>query len=292
MICGAVTTGDLLCPIHKEVAESFSHHLRGVSKFEHIATSKLTVDHRFQRGIIEDEVRDIILNFNEHDLGVLLVSRRAHENVLIDGQQRWTALVRMGYAEAPCEVLEGLTLEQEIMIFVTRNEKRRAIRRALLFNDKAKAGIQPFADAVVILGQFGYELIDIGTRSNVATGKLSCPSAVETVHRMGKLAPTLLAIRLAWPDQAEPNRAEVLMGIAAFLQINPHIGADALGESLAKFKPERLVEQAKQVAKGSIERRLWVHFYEQVVQAWNYGKKINRVPRIDISPRAPRMWII
>jgi hypothetical protein len=292
MVCDAITLGDPLCPMHRSAAEDFNRHLRGVSKFENIQVSKLTVDYRFQRDLVEDLIKSIVQDFNEYDLGVLTVSRRAHQNVLLDGQQRWTALVRMGFAEAPCEVLESLTLEQETLIFVIRNEKRRAIRRALLFNNKAKAGVEPFQTAVAILEQFGYEVIDTGSRTSVMAGKLSCPSTVEVVHRMGKLAATLLTIHTAWPKQAEPNRAEVLMGIAAFLTINPHIEADDLGFSLSKFQPERLVEQAKAVAKSSIERRLWVHFYEQVVQAWNYSKKTNRVPRIDVSPRAPKMWLI
>src|SRR5262249_29414170 len=211
-ICGAVTREGLLCAQHRDAAEQFNHHLRGVSKFERIATSSLTVDPNFQRDAVEDEVQDIVLNFNEYDLGFLTVSRRAHENVLLDGQQRWTALLRLGIAEAPCEVMEGLTEEQEIMIFVVRNEKRRAIRAGLLFNDKAKAGIEPFRTAKVILDQFEYELIDTGSRSNVQVDKLSCPRTVEIVHRMGKLAATLLTIHTAWPKIAEPNRAEVLMG--------------------------------------------------------------------------------
>src|SRR5262249_12300992 len=128
----------------------------------------------------------------------------------------------------------------------------------------------------------------------VQVDKLSCPRTVEIVHRMGKLAATLLTIHTAWPKIAEPNRAEVLMGIAAFLQVNPQINATVLGESLARFSPDQLVLQAKAVAKASIERRLWVHFYEQVVQAFNYGRQSasgKRVSRLEISPRAPKMWM-
>lgn len=291
LVCDAVTLGADLCPLHYEAAKEFNHHLRGVSKFENISVATLSVDRSYQRSVNETVVKDIIQHFNEFDLGYLTVSRRPRENVLVDGQHRWAALLRMGYADAPCEVLEKLTLEQEIMIFVVRNQKRRAIRRGLLFNDQAAAGIEPYRTASEILRNFNYELIDTGSRASVATDKLSCPATVETVHRMGKLAGVLFAIRTAWPESPEPNRAEVLLGIAAFLQVNPHVQAGDLGEALARFRPERLVEQAKSVAKSAIERRLWVHFYEQVVQAYNYNRR-HRISRVEISPKAPRMWFL
>lgn len=292
LICGAVTQeGDLLCVVHREESKSFSHHLKRRAKVETIGTDKLGVDYSYQRPVNENRVKDIILNFNELDLGVLTVSRRANEIVIIDGQQRWTALMRMGFAEVNCEVLEGLTLEQEIMTFVVRNDSRTAVRRGVLFNDKAKAGIPLYADATTILKSFHYELVDPGSRKGVKVDQLSCPGTVETVHRMGRLSAALFVIRQAWPDNAEPNRSEMLMGIAAFLQINPHIKADDLAESLSKFTPHEILVSARSVGKGHIERRLWVHVYEAITQRYNYGRKSNRVSRVEISPRAPRMWM-
>jgi hypothetical protein len=294
-VCGALTRTGLLCPEHREEAEKFDAELRGVSTFERIPTSELMVDERFQRDIVEGTVKKIVLNFNEYDLGLLAVSRRDGKrlkegrNALLDGQQRWTALLRLKYAWAPCEVLTGLSLEQEIMIFCVRNEWRTKVKSTLLFTNKAKAGIEPYASAIRILESFGYRLEDAGPRSTVGEDRLSCPRTVDTVQRMGRLSSTLFTIRRAWPKDAEANRAEVVMGIATFLQLNQNIGADELADSISRFDPEELVSNAKAVGKSSIERRLWVHFYEQIVQAFNYQKK-NRVPRMEISPRAPGIW--
>lgn len=289
--CGAVVLEGMLCPLHREEAETFTHHLRQIAKYEMIRTVSLNVDYRFQRPVNETRVRDIVLNFNELDLGTLTVSRRAHEIVILDGQQRWTALVRMGFAEAPCEVLESLTLEQEILTFVIRNEHRTAVRKGILFNDKAKAGVSLYANATTILKSFRYEMVDPGSRTGVAVNRLSCPGTVETVHRMGKLGATLFVIRQAWPDSAEPNRSEMLLGIAAFLQINPHIRPEDLAESLSRFAPAEIIGGAKAVGKVSVERRLWVHVYEQIIQRYNYNRKTHRVSRVEIIPRAPKMWM-
>lgn len=289
--CEVVIQEGMLCPVHREEAAAFTHHLRKIAKYEMMRTDALTVDYRFQRPINENRVRQIILNFNELDLGTLTVSRRKNESIILDGQQRWTALVRMGFAEAPCEVLESLTFEQEVMTFVVRNEGRTAVRKGVLFNDKAQAGVHLYQDAVSILRSFRYEVVDPGTRKGVAVNSLSCPGVVETVHRMGKLAATLFVIRTAWPDNAAPNRAEMLMGIATFLQINPHIKADDLADALSRRLPDEILVGARSVGKASVERRLWVHVYEQITQVFNYNKKTNRVSRVEVSPRAPKMWM-
>lgn len=290
-ICDAVTAGDLLCPLHQEAAEQFTHHLRGVSKFEQVRTANLTVDHRFQRPLNEPLVRKIIVNFNEYDLGHLTVSRRAHESVLLDGQQRWTALIRMGFVEAPCEVFEGLTYEQEVMIFVVRNRDRVAVRKGILFNDQAQAGIRQYVDAVSILDSFNFKVVDPGSRKPVSTTQLSCPSTIEKVYGMGQLGPTLSVIRDAWPDQPEASRAEVLLGIAAFLTINPHVTPDQLATRLGRFDAQNLVDTARTIMRSSVERRLWVHFYYVVVERYNWNMKTNRVSRVEISSRAPNMWM-
>jgi hypothetical protein len=295
--CGAFTRTGLLCPEHLDEANKFTQELKGVSQSRRIDLFELMVDTRFQREPHEGRIESIRRNFNEYDLGFLVASERTADRLgeghyaLLDGQQRWNALLRLGFKWAPCEVIQGLTLEQEIMVFCVRNKDRTPVRRALMFNDMAKAGIEPYRTATALLESFGYKLDDSGPRSKVTKNRFTCPGTLETVHRMGRLSPTLFAIRRAWDEEAEPNRSEVVMGIATFLQLNQHIPADALGDALGRFNPEELVGNAASVTKASIDRRLWVHFYEQVVQAYNFQKQqANRVPRQEISPRAPKIW--
>jgi hypothetical protein len=292
VVCAQWTRTGLLCPVHLEQGEAYNHHLRRVAKHEMIAVTRLSVDD-YQRPLNNDKIDNIVLNFNEFDLGELAVSRRAHDNVIIDGQHRWAALMRMGFAEAPCEVMEGLTYEQEVMIFVVRNRDRSAVRKGTIFRNQAKAGQAFFAEATSILRVFGYEIVDYsgGGTVRVSTDKLSCPGAVEKVHAMGKLAGTLQVIRAAWPTDAEANRAEVLMGMAAFLEMHPHVGHKELAEALAKWPASEVVNQARAISKTSTERRLWVHLFNVLVERWNYGRNRNRLPRVDVPRGAPKVWM-
>jgi hypothetical protein len=296
VVCGQFTRIGLLCPIHLEQGEQYSHHLRRVAKHEMIAVTRLDIAD-YQRPLNDDKVQSIVLNFNEWDLGELCVSRRTqeriHTNYLIDGQHRWAALMRMGFAEAPCEVLEGLSYEQEVMIFVVRNRDRSAVRKGTIFRDQAKAGQKFYAEATAILHTFGYEIVDPGWgggKIRVSTNHLSCPGAVEKVHAMGRLAGTLQVMRAAWPQDPQANRAEVLLGMAAFLTMHPQIGHKELAETLAKWPASEIVNQAKAVSKTSTERRLWVHLFNALVERWNYGRA-RRLPRMDVPRGAPGIWM-
>src|SRR5215467_2228572 len=131
--CGAFTRTGLLCPEHQEIAQQFETELTGVATPERIPLAELSVDRRFQRPPVEHHISKIALNFNERYLGRLLVSRRSDERVaagedryaILDGQQRWNALLRMRFAWAPCDVLTGLSLEQEILTFCVHNRERK-----------------------------------------------------------------------------------------------------------------------------------------------------------------------
>lgn len=108
---------------------------------------------------------------------------------------------------------------------------------------------------------------------------------------MGKLAASLHVITNAWPSSAEPNRAEMLQGVASFLHINPHISKEELATALARFNPTELVDMTRASASSSVERRRWVHMYFQIVDHFNYNRQ-KRVARVDVPRSAPRAWFV
>jgi hypothetical protein len=125
----------------------------------------------------------------------------------------------------------------------------------------------------------------------VQLNQLSCPGVVEDVHRMGKLAASLYVLRNAWPGSPEPNRAEMLLGVAAFLHVNPHVPKEELAERLNRFAPRELIDMAVASSRANVERRLWVHTFNQLVDHYNYNKQ-KRVSRVEIPRSAPRIWFL
>jgi len=282
----------MLCALHIEEARTFNVHLKGVSKYERLPLASLSVDRRFQRRRNDRIINNIKQQFNEYALGTLSVSRRAHENTLLDGQQRATALLEMSFAEAPCEVLEGLTFEQEVMIFVIRNQDRVQVPKVVLFKDKALARLTFYREAMEILTAHGFSVSDNAYRTKVERNKFSCPGAIEKVHAMNKLDDTLTVIERAFDRDPEANRAEFLLGIAAFLKLFGHIRPEDLADKLRSTSATAIRDQAKTVSKAHIERRIWVHAYEAIREFWNRGKRndSSRLPRLDVSPNAPKIW--
>jgi hypothetical protein len=70
-------------------------------------------------------VKTIAERFDPRLLGVLLVSKRSDtEFVVIDGRERWEALLRLGIPEAPCFVLRGLTEKREAEIRMELSRQR------------------------------------------------------------------------------------------------------------------------------------------------------------------------
>lgn len=70
-------------------------------------------------------VKTIVERFDPRRLGALIVSKRSDaEFLVIDGMERWEALLRLGVPEAPCLVLRGLTEKREAEIRMELSRQR------------------------------------------------------------------------------------------------------------------------------------------------------------------------
>jgi hypothetical protein len=105
-------------------------------RFAFIALARIEPS-AYQRTTNSAQVDGIVKNFDEAKLGTLTVSQRDGKIFVIDGQHRLSALRRLQYTHAPCEVLTGLTYEQEAEYFRTQGNGKRALKPLDLF----KAGL-------------------------------------------------------------------------------------------------------------------------------------------------------
>ena len=82
----------------------------------------------YQRATNPTQVENIIKNFDEAKLGTLTVSSRDGKYFTVDGAHRLSALRTLKYTHALCEILTGLTHEQEVFYFMRQNEDKRVLR--------------------------------------------------------------------------------------------------------------------------------------------------------------------
>src|SRR5512145_213860 len=94
------------------------------SEIRQIAAGRLRVDPTIQRGLNRNRVNREVERFNPDGLGVLTVSDRGKNDlVIIDGQHR-TEIVIASEGERyllQCEVFTGLTHQEEAALFLVRN---------------------------------------------------------------------------------------------------------------------------------------------------------------------------
>lgn len=111
------------------VSENPDHHF----VIETVDVTKLEIDTRMQRGVVENQVTKILKRFNPAALNTIVVSARedadphgtrAYRYFILDGQQRWTAVTRRGGPAALQAVVHyGLSLAEEARLFIDLNER-------------------------------------------------------------------------------------------------------------------------------------------------------------------------
>src|SRR5262245_5144946 len=96
-----------------------------------VHADRLIVAPEYQRPRREVLIRKIKKEFDPDALVALVISKREDGTlVIMDGQQRWTALMEMGWGDqqVPAVVYEGLTVEEESLLFYRVNGTRSRLR--------------------------------------------------------------------------------------------------------------------------------------------------------------------
>lgn len=95
-------------------------HNIGGKKFATIPVSEIKIDAGYQRRLRE-KVNRMVANWDYNLCDVVLVSYRNNKFYVIDGQHRVAAAKRVGAEFLPCQIVEGLSREEEATRFVALN---------------------------------------------------------------------------------------------------------------------------------------------------------------------------
>lgn len=82
----------------------------------------MKLDKSYQRETNNENIQNLIKDWNNDRCDFLLVSFRDDKFYIVDGQHRYTAAKYKGIEELPCIILTGLTREQEARIYSRQNE--------------------------------------------------------------------------------------------------------------------------------------------------------------------------
>ena len=156
-------------------------------------------------------VKQLTRNFDLDKMGIITVSRRANDDVVVlDGQTRVAALIelRLGDWLVRCEEYTNLTIEEEANLFRLLNNTRRPspyddFRVGITADDPEGLSI------MVIVTKHGLKLASCSGDGNVA-----CISALRDCYRSGGLDWALETATLAWGLKADAVSASMVRALS------------------------------------------------------------------------------
>lgn len=209
----------------------------------------------YQREVKSSKVNKIIKNFVPDILGIGLVSFRGGNFWGIDTQHRIEALKKMGYTEMLCQVLTGLTYEEECYRFVLLNTGRTQLTANQVFHGRVE---EKDKDAVELVEMFKKYRFDYnknnGTKDDNLIGAVSKFVKMQKTFGMNRVETVLRILRNAWYGDKNSLSSAIITGLSTFLEENPTADEMVLTKALEKVMPNILIAQANNYVKCDMLR--------------------------------------
>lgn len=265
----------------------------------YLRVSNLTTDPRYERPLNMAQVKKIAEEFDPDAVGMIYVSERSDGTcVILDGQHRAKALVRMGWEDqmVPCFVYKNMTVEDEARVFRIINEGRRRLNAFDLFRARVTEGDRYAKDINNLLQMEG---LRPGTGPGGNT--VAAMSALQKVYaRSGRdiFRSTLHICRNTWGTADNKGlQSPILLGVALVLaEYGPLIDADTFVKRLATVTPGAWVARAR-VVKESLGGTMETCMAVAMVNLYNERRRTSRLPdwhsrpfRRDRLAPNPEVW--
>ena len=170
----------------------------------------------YQRVTNPKQVKSIVQNFDEAKLGALTVSLRDGKYYIIDGAHRLSALRTLKYTHALCEILTGLTHEQEADYFRRQGQDKRALRPIDLFKAGIIAGDEKCIKINEIVKSNSFQ-IGFSYKNFYVLGAIHALFSIVEDYGYETLDDTLCLIVNTWAGIAKATTGAVLLGVAEFV---------------------------------------------------------------------------
>lgn len=209
----------------------------------------------YQRELKPSKVNKIANNFMPDIVGVGLVSFRNGEFWCLDAQHRIKAMEKLGYAEILCQVLTGLTYEEECFRFNILNTGRTQLTANQVFHCRVE-GKEPRALELVKAFEkyrFGYNKSN-SIKSNNVIGAVSKFTKIQNMYGMSMVERVLKTLRGAWFGDRDSLSSAIITGLSTFYSENPDADDIVLIMALEKIVPDRLIAQANVYVKAEVLR--------------------------------------
>ena len=209
----------------------------------------------YQREVKQSKVNKITRNFVPDVMGVALVSFRNGEFYCIDAQHRIEALKKLGYTEILCQVLTGLTYEQECYRFVLLNTGRTQLTANQVFHGRVEEKEEDAVALVEMFKKYRFEYNkNNGIKEDNLIGAVSKFVKMQKSFGMNRVERVLRILRNAWYGDKHSLSSAIISGLSTFLEENPGADELILTKALEKVMPNILIAQANNYVKCDMLR--------------------------------------
>ncbi len=183
------------------------------------------------------------------------MSFRNGEFYCIDAQHRIEALKKLGYTEILCQVLTGLTYEQECYRFVLLNTGRTQLTANQVFHGRVEEKDSDAIALVEMFKKYRYEYNkNNGIKEDNLIGAVSRFVKIQKNFGLGRVEQVLRVLRNAWYGDKYSLSSAIISGLSTFLSENPTADEMILTKALEKVIPNVLIAQANNYVKCDMIR--------------------------------------
>lgn len=228
--------------------------------FRIIKLRELNVNPNYQREVKEAAIRKIMSKFDKNAVGVPVVGQQDDGSYwVVDGLQRVTSLIRLGYKEWRFEVIRSKGEEHEAALFNIINSGRTRLTAGELFAARLTAQDEIAWKVKELVDEMGFTVVTvphIGAKKGGRTkpGDLACVKMLyDTVHIYGKepLKFALGIIKELWWEDMNSTHDCIVAGLAKFHVLKDgNVDRERFIRQLSTIAPLRIKMLASQGVRG------------------------------------------
>lgn len=186
--------------------------------FYPIRTEKLKLAD-YQRDINYAKVKSYVRNYDPDIFGVVLVSHRDDNYYVIDGQHRVETAKALKIPSVLCQVVEGLTYEEEAEKFYKMNTSRVPLNSNHKFHALVENKNKMAIDIINILNKYGLTYSKNG--ASKADNCVVAVAALQTIYRRfgaKRLDEVMNIIKIIWNGERNSLQRAIIKGINTFME--------------------------------------------------------------------------
>lgn len=199
----------------------------------------------YQRDLKNSKVKNYAERYNPNIFGVILVSHRNGKYWIVDGQHRVAVAKLLGIKSVYCQVLEGLSYEQEAEHFYEINHNKSRLNANHKFHAKVESKDKSALDIVKALNKYGYAYSKEGTDQN--DNSIRAIGSIQKIyqrHGYDGLCEVLDILRKSWNGDYTSLKAEMIKGINTFI-VNYEFNKDFLISVLSRYTPKGIMDKSR-----------------------------------------------